>query len=67
MFTSADRKRSDAILERISCIGEAIGDFLHANGKSIIKGVIFLGCIIAIGGIYLSYVLIKRTIVGKKR
>ena len=66
MFTHDDRKRSDAALDRASHIGEAIGVFLHNNGKGFIKGAFFLGCVIVAGGIYLLWTLVKRTVLGKR-
>ena len=53
-------------LDRASHIGEAIGVFLHNNGKGLIKGAIFLGCVIVVGGICLLWTLAKRTVLGKK-
>ena len=66
MFTHEDRKRSDAALDRASHIGEAIGVFLHNNGKGLIKGAVFLGCVLIAGGVCLLWTLAKRTVLGKK-
>jgi hypothetical protein len=61
MFTEADRKKCDNSLDKAIKFGEKIGDFIHANAKGLLRGLIITGVMVLFGGLFMLIALLKRS------